>query len=416
MKKAFLFTLASTASLFALTNTAHADESRIENLVEGGRAYVDARYRYEFVNDSNFAEDANASTIRTRVGVESGAYNGISALVEVENISSTGSEKYNDGGATASDANRPVVADPTVTELNQAYLSYTGIEDTRIKVGRQTINRMDQRFIGSVNWRQNDQTQDAATLYVDAIEDVELFYGYSLNVNRIFGHEDAAGSFNGNNHYLDAAYKGLDAGTFAAYAYLLDFESQFAANSSATYGARFFGDHPINDDVTALYHIEYATQSDMGENPNSYDADYYRAELGAKAYGITAKLGYEVLGSDNGTAAFQTPLSTLHKFNGWADQFLSTPTTGLEDSYAKLAYTLNNVHKHLDGTRIMLAYHMFEAESGGGDFGTEFNADISKKITKHVRTGVRYANYQADNGAFATNDVQKVIFSLGFTY
>ena len=31
--------------------------------------------------------------------------------------------------------------------------------------------------------------------------------------------------------------------------------------------------------------------------------------------------------------ALQTPLATLHKFNGWADLFLTTPNAGLEDAY-----------------------------------------------------------------------------------
>src|SRR3546814_8896470 len=40
---------------------------------------------------------------------------------------------------------------------------------------------------------------------------------------------------------------------------------------------------------------------------------------------------YEVLGSDAGVFAFQTPLATLHKFQGWADLFLTTPSAGVRD-------------------------------------------------------------------------------------
>ena len=42
------------------------------------------------------------------------------------------------------------------------------------------------------------------------------------------------------------------------------------------------------------------------------------------------KLGFERL-EGNGTVALQTPLATLHAFNGWADKFLSTPANGLRD-------------------------------------------------------------------------------------
>ena len=88
-----------------------------------------------------------------------------------------------------------------------------------------------------------------------------------------------------------------------------------------------------------LYRAEYATQSDYADNPADYSTDYYALEGGIAAAGLTAKVGYEVLGSDNnGTASFKTPLATLHKFNGWADKFLVTPAAGLEDLYASLAW------------------------------------------------------------------------------
>ena len=43
--------------------------------------------------------------------------------------------------------------------------------------------------------------------------------------------------------------------------------------------------------------------------------------------------GYEVLGADDGAAltSFQTPLATLHKFQGWADKFLTTPPNGIRE-------------------------------------------------------------------------------------
>ena len=40
----------------------------------------------------------------------------------------------------------------------------------------------------------------------------------------------------------------------------------------------------------------------------------------------------------NGTIGFSTPLATLHIFQGWADVFLTTPTTGIEDFYVKAGY------------------------------------------------------------------------------
>ena len=40
----------------------------------------------------------------------------------------------------------------------------------------------------------------------------------------------------------------------------------------------------------------------------------------------------------NGTIGFSTPLATLHKFQGFADVFLTTPASGITDAYGKLGY------------------------------------------------------------------------------
>jgi hypothetical protein len=40
---------------------------------------------------------------------------------------------------------------------------------------------------------------------------------------------------------------------------------------------------------------------------------------------------------------FTTPLATLHKFQGWADKFLTTPVNGLADLYVNAGYTRKGV-------------------------------------------------------------------------
>ena len=47
----------------------------------------------------------------------------------------------------------------------------------------------------------------------------------------------------------------------------------------------------------------------------------------------------------------QTPLATLHKFDGWADLFLTTPNKGLQDLYAGAAYRFDGV-KALPGLKM----------------------------------------------------------------
>src|SRR3546814_7821694 len=83
----------------------------------------------------------------------------------------------------------------------------------------------------------------------------------------------------------------------------------------------------------------------------SYSADFVTAELGLDVAAFKLTGGYELLGSDGGATgiaggfAFQTPFATLHKFNGWADKFLTTPGTGIQDYSAGVAYTVPKVGK-----------------------------------------------------------------------
>ena len=420
MKKLLAYAAICSSALASVSINANANEfDDLTTALKSGTPYVDVRYRYEFVDQDNFDNDAKASTIRSIVGYETGEYRDFSAVLELENISAVGAEHYNDGGATASSSNHPVVADPVGTNLNQAYLTYSGLPDTQIKFGRQTVNRANHRFIGSVGWRQDDQTKDGVTITNKSIPDTELFYGYAYNVNRVFGDDDAVGDFNTELHMADATYKGIDFLKVMTYGYWLDIDSPSSqtGNSNATYGVNLSGNYEIKDGVKIHYHGEYAKQSDYGENTTDYDADYYHAQLGISAFGLTLKGGYEELGSDDGTASFRTPLATLHKFNGWADQFLATPANGLQDTYGMLIYKVSEVNPILDGTKIMLAYHDFSEDHGSNDYGDEWNFDISQKFKKHYSVGFRYANYDSTGEASAaTNDVEKFTLSLGVKF
>jgi hypothetical protein len=109
--------------------------------------------------------------------------------------------------------------------------------------------------------------------------------------------------------------------------------------------------------------------------------------VGGVVSGVTAKLGHEVLVGD-GTHSVQTPLATLHAFNGWADQFLTTPATRLEDTYFSAGCAVT-------GLNLLAVYHDFKANKGAGDFGTELNLQVMKKINKIYSLIAKYASYSA---------------------
>ena len=405
--------LASTLlTASAVSANANEAEKFKDALVTDATPYLDIRYRLENVNKEGTPKNANASTVRTKLGYKTGAYHGVSGVVEIENVTQVGNDHYYDGLNNKS--NLPTVTDPESTELNQAYLTYSGIADTTVSVGRQAVNLDNQRFVGSVGFRQNDQTVDAIVLANTSLADTTLIYGFVDNVNRINGDDHADGNLGTQTHLINASYDGFDFGKFTGYGYLINLDKASVATlSSKTFGVRFTGEeeYDLVDGMKWLYTAEYAVQSDHGNNPTSYNADYYTLEGGVAYKGLTAKAGIESLGSDNGgTVAFSTPLATGHAFNGWTDTFLSTPTTGLNDVYGTVSYKFSDVNDILDGTKLAVTYHDFSADTGGANYGTEWDAKICRSFMKNYTASVAYADYTADR--FST-DTQKLWVTLG---
>lgn len=371
-----------------------------------GTPTLDMRYRYEFADQVGLAHYAKASTVRTRVGYTTGVYEGFKAGVELENISRIGAEHYNDG--VNGKAFYPIVADDNYnTNLNQLYISYQGLPKTSMMLGRQLINLDNQRFVGTVEWRQNNQTFDAFSISSDYFEHAKLYYAYLAKVNRVFGENSTVGNFKGDSQIINASYEFDPALKTVGYTYLLGFDNAHAS-SLATYGVRLTGKHALNETVNFVYSAEGAHQADYANNPANISKNYYLLEPAISAYGWTGKLGYEVLQGD-GTTAFQTPLATLHTFNGWADKFLTTPVNGLKDRYISVGYKVPFGNTWVKGTDGTVVYHDFQSEHGSTDYGTEWDASATQTFLTHYTIGLKYADYNADN--FAT-DTTKIMVQL----
>ena len=177
--------------------------------------------------------------------------------------------------------------------------------------------------------------------------------------------------------------------------------------SSRTLGVRLSGDQSLNQSTKILYSAEYANQQDHGVNPLSFSHDYLLAEAGIAAGPVTAKVGFERL-EGNGSSALQTPLATLHAFNGWSDKFLVTPANGLRDIYADIGYKLTG-DGPLKGTNFRLIYHDFRSTRLGIGYGSEWDAVISVPVRNNITLLGKLARYDADR--FST-DTTKAWFSI----
>ncbi len=387
-------------ALFTLLVTLHPQALELEDIktaISSGETKLNLRYRFEYVDQDGFSNDAKASTLRGRLTWGSQPLDGWRAGIEADYVALIGNESYN--STENGNTQFPVVADPEGFDLNQFYLAYKG-QDLQTTIGRQRIVHADQRFVGGVAWRQNEQTYDAVRIQYSFSGDFSLDYGYIWNVNRIFGPNDGAqpADWRSNSHFLFATYQFNDAHKLDGFVYLTDFENgNGLPNSTSTYGLTYQGSlGPVNLRGT------YAQQSDYADSPLDYDADFLAVNVGVKLQPVTLNLGYELLASDDGVQAFRTPLATLHKFQGWADKFLATPAGGIEDRYLGIAGKLGAV-------KFAATYHDFRADEGSLDYGTELNIVANYPLTSGINMQLKYADYNADD--FAT-DTTKVWLTL----
>ncbi len=230
---------------------------------------------------------------------------------------------------------------------------------------------------------------------------------YLNRVNRVFGNNSPQGKYTGDSFLLNTAYQHA-LGKLTAFAYLLDFKQASAVrDSSQTYGVRIAGGTPLGATKLA-YATSYATQKNYGTNPLNFKAHYYLAELIATYTQYNAGVGYEVLSGD-GVKGFTTPLATLHKFNGWADKFLTTPPNGLTDLYFTAGYTRPNVGPFAS-VGATLAYHLYDSDRLSLDYGDEINAQLQARWNRYMFT-LKYADYHAQT--FAT-DTKKLWLQVEF--
>ncbi|RBP53453.1 alginate export family protein [Arenicella xantha] len=363
-----------------------------DNAKDAGKVYGDFRLRYESVHQSNALQDADALTLRSRLGYKSADWSGLSATLEVEDSRSL-IDDFSVPPAGVKPGRYSVIADPEVTEIDQAFVQYTSSMVTA-KVGRQVFTLDGHRFVGHVGWRQDRQTFDGVVVAVKPIDGLVVNAAYLNKRNRIFAEE---ADIDSKDVILNTSYQ-TPFGKLVGYTYLLEVDNGLP-NALDTYGVSLSGAVAMAESKL-LYAAEYAKQ----ETNNVFDTDYLLLEGGAVWSGITAKLGYEVLSSDDGANGFATPLATLHKFNGWSDQFLVTPNQGLEDVVLSVA-------GQFAGGKWLAAYHDYSSDlplNGVSDLGDEVNVQYTRGINKHFSAGIKFSAYSAGDAAFGKVDTDKL--------
>ncbi len=359
---------------------------------------VDIRARYEY-GDTDGLDPSHAFTIRERLGFKTAAFHGFSALIEGE-FTQAIVDDYTSGDAFADPVTpgNTVISDPESNELNQAYLQYSAFETT-VRLGRQKIIYDNAAFIGNVGWRQNEQTFDAVSISTTYFDDLTINYAYSNRVNRIFGSE-ALGTnkdVTGDIHLLNASYTGIKGLTLGSYAYLMDFDAPDGWDNDT------FGISAKGTLAGLLLYGEFAYQNEAGP-ANSEDALYAHVNA-TKTFGKQSL----TLGVEHLDAGFQTPLATVHAFNGFADVFIGQringTLAGLTDVY--LSHT-TPIFYGIKWTNTLHAYGDNQVSTG---LGWELDSVLMKKFNDNISALIEFSHFETESNFPTTTRV-----SLGVSY
>lgn len=379
-------TLLTLTVITSIPSSLCAENQSSPNLKD--RLIVDTRVRLESV-DQEWGGDAEALTLRARIGYQSEEHNGFAFLIEGEFTTPMDEDDFDAYPGSAGTLGKAIITDGETAELNRAHISYTSEDFTTI-VGRQRIILDNARFIGNVGWRQNEQTYDAATFVYKPNTESQLLYAYIDGVQRIFGSEAVSSAqrrLDTKTHVVNYNYKSDESSQYGAYFYDLGIENA-PATSSTTLGAFYQGSAELDDGWNVTTRFEFARQFDNSTTPigTDFSFNYIHALISTEKDAFSTGIGWEQL-DGNGSVGFSTPLATLHAFNGWADVFLSTPANGLDDKYLWAGYKFDASKSG------KIVYHLFGAQSGGINYGDEIDFVFGWKLTDTAKFTAKYATY-----------------------
>lgn len=371
---------------------------------------LDTRFRYQTIQSSGGQPDAEALTLRARGSVEIDLGHRTRVLGEIEAVEAF-IEDFDDG--TEDLSNNAFIPDPEGIVLNRLKLVSEIIPKTRTTLGRQRIALDDWRFFGAFAFRQNDQTADAIRAETRAFdfgnETGLLDVGVINRINRPLGPNNVVGTFTGTSWYANYGVT-TPIGRVGAFHYDFSLSTPTSDNSTRTTGVRVLGRrHSQNFGV--IWEASYARQTDSRGNPEDFNVGYGLGILSVEPgdWGFTIR--GEELGSQNG-ASLQTPLASLHRFSGLADQFLVTPPEGLRDLSAAVKRDIGKIGP-FEKIQLKTTAHHFQDAGGDITYGNEIDFELSAGIGDAL-ISLEHARYNADNFSTNTNStVVSVSYAFG---
>ena len=400
--------------------------------IKEGKNLTSFRLRYENVSQDGNApvitpaqplKDADALTLRSLIGWQTAPYHNFSFGAQLIDVSKL-SDNFNDStplsGPFNPAANQPnklayaKVVDPDYTGVNQLFVDWTGIKNTKFRLGRQQVNLDNVRFIGDIGFRQVMQVFDGVSVMNKSIPDTEVYLAHFEAVRQINTKLRSEGAL----EVANIRYRISGTEFLVGYGYLSSFEDLGLGNawfgaaslnnpgklninadqSNKTFGLRLDGIHPFNPNFRALYTAEYAIQTDYSGGDSRINADYYKIGGGLGFDNLNVRIDQELLGSNDGKYAFQTPFGTNHLFQGWVDKFLATPKEGIRDTFVTATYRFEDFLFFADYHLFNSDEDFFKATGGKGDkYGTEWNVAATYNYNKNIMAKIEYGKYSEND-------------------
>ena len=382
--------------------------------VAEGRLLLELRPRFAEIQDADGNVSGHAWTLRSIVGWQTASYENWRAVAEGIHTDVAGVHDVSISATQYGDSQYPLLPDPRETDSNRVFVEYSGLPETRFRIGKQAIRLDNERFFSQIDFRQTPMLFNGLTVVNGSIPDTEVVAALLNRVRTVFATQARSRIW-----LLRVAYGAAPGQAVGAYAYGLNQpqtgnDTWLTDSSHEVFGLRAEGAVSTGLGFTGLYTAEAAHQRRYAGGDALIEADYWRLGGGAvwpRLSDFGVRVDREVKTSNAGQYAFQMPFEDTYAFNGWALQFTTTPPTGLRDTWLSL---------RAQPGRFTLAaeFHHFGATYGGSDYGNERDLRAAYALTDSLVLKLQHARFHGGEpgGWVDFYDVTKTWLSLTYDY
>jgi hypothetical protein len=381
---------------------------RLEEAIANGRFSVELRARYNRIDETDKPERTEVGTVRAVAGWRSAPFKDLRLTLEAIHADHIGARRFNDDGALIAASPYPLLPDPRYTGVNQAFVDYTGLDATRLRVGRQVVRLGNQRWVSDNNFRQIPQVFDGASAVNTSLADTELSASHFRRVRTTSGEVSDL-----RLTLVNAAWNPAPGHAIAAYGVFHDQAvngafTGLADNSYRVLGVRAEGALGPWKGIEIPYIAELAQQRPYANGNSLVRGNYWRAGAGASASAWTLRFDYEVKDSNQGLYGVQMPLTDFYAYNGWTLHFFNTPRQGLRDGWLTARYAVGAFTLYGEA-------HRFRTDFGGGSLGRELDLGVTYAFTGSLQARLQHARYNPGAG---TPDpaIRKTWLTLDYLY